>query len=168
MPSTSMTSSSARVLSLLSLLSLWTAALACDPQVNIVVNRGDSLDAEFPIATMGFVFRLNGTLEDPLLEGPFDTNAPPSSDFVEVPPDVEFSLDVVGCTDAASCTSEALLIARGCQGGFVRGRDETLDIEIVVEKTEIANPLCPIEDPASEDVGFVAEEGGEGEGEPAG
>lgn len=143
---------------------------ACAPEVTVTVVRADDLDAAFPIDIIAMVFRLNGQLSDPLLVDPFPINAPPSS-YVEVPPDTPFSVDVLGCGDNG-CTSEGQLDARGCADGFQLARGEVKTLTIELHKVDIGNDACPVEDPASEDVGFEfveppapAEGEGEGEGE---
>jgi hypothetical protein len=135
--------------------------LGCDPQVTIAVVRADDLDAAFPIDFVRFVFRPAG--KDAIEKGPFSVAGIPGGDFAEVPPDTEFSVDVIGCKelDGAACETENTFIARGCAGGFTRGRDDALSITIEMHPANVGNAACPVEDPAS-DV-FVAE--GEGEGE---
>ena len=142
---------------------------ACAPEVTVTVVRADDLDAAFPIDVIAMVFRLNGALSDPLLVDPFPINAPPSA-YVEVPPDTPFSVDVLGCGDNG-CTSEGQLDARGCADGFQLARGEVKTLTIELHKVDIGNDACPVEDPASEDVGFeffdpgTATGEGEGEGE---
>lgn len=144
---------------------LVVAAGGCAPEVTVAVVRADDLEAIFPIDVIAMVFRLNGSLDDPLLVEPFSISAPPS-DYVEVPPDTPFSVDVLGCGDNG-CTSEGQLDARGCADGFELARGEVKTLTIELHKVDIGNGLCPAEDPGSDDVGFefVAPAEGEGEGE---
>ena len=133
---------------------------ACEPQVNIAIVRAEDL-GELPIGFVRFVFRPAGL--DPVQRGPFSIAGIPGDDFAEVPPDTEFSVDVIGCKelDGTQCETEDTFIARGCAGGFIRGRDEALSITVELHAVNVGNELCPVEDPLSDLP--VAE--GEGEGE---
>ena len=137
-------------------------AAGCEPQVTIVIERGDDL-GELPVGFLRFVFRPAGA--DPIEKGPFPLAGISGGDFAEVPPDTEFSVDVIGCKelDAAACVTENTFIARGCAGGFRRSREESLSIRVELRPANIGNAQCPIEDPASD--AFTAEGEGEGEGE---
>ena len=133
---------------------------ACDPQVTITIVRGDDL-GELPIDFVRFVFRPAGA--DPIEAGPFAVAGVPGGDFAEVPPDTVFSVDVIACKelDPQACLTENTFIARGCAGGFTRGRDDALSISIELRPANVGNAQCPVEDPDSD--AFVGE--GEGEGE---
>lgn len=136
----------------------------CGPEINIVVTRGDSLDESLGIDLLGFVFRVEGS-DVPQLAGPFKTDAVPTG-FVPVPPDVTFSIDVLGCSADFGCTQEVDLVGRNCVGDLSHGRGEALEIDVILEDALLTNPLCPLEDPDSTDVGFApAEAAAEGEGE---
>lgn len=145
----SATSSLVRASSLLA-AAMFTASLASSlsscagPPVTLTLVPADDL----PLAPefLRLVFRPKD--EDPVETGIFPMLALPDNAFVEVKPGVVFSVDVIGCTDnkRETCETEETFNARGCTGGLVRGRDDTLEITVELHGVQ-GNALCPIEAP---------------------
>ncbi len=141
------------------------ALSGCDPLVSITLSRADDLNPDLPVPFVRFAFRVAGEpVDEPRIAGPFSIATVPDGDFVEVPPGQVFSVDVQGCNALADaeCQSENKFVARGCEGGFTRARDEGLAITIALHPADVGNALCPVEDP---DVDAFVPPPAEGEGE---
>ena len=119
------------------------SSCASEPQVTIVVTRG----ADFAITPefLRFVFLLEAG--DPIEAGPFPIAAVPRNAFVEVPPLVSFSVDVIGCTSnlREECEEDGDFVGRGCAGPFSRERDTELEIEVELLNTADGNARCPVQ-----------------------
>jgi hypothetical protein len=124
--------------------SVFTSACG-DPPVTLSLVAADDLTV--PPEFIRLVFRPKDA--EPVETEIFTRLALPENAFVEVQPGVVFSVDVIGCTDNTreTCESEETFNARGCTGGLVRGREDTLAITVELHGAVQGNALCPVEAP---------------------
>jgi hypothetical protein len=116
--------------------------LGCEPApVTLRLTLAEGLG---PPSFVRFVFALDdGTVIE---EGPIAREALSTERFVEIPPRVSFSIDVIGCLrgEREACEDPLSFVGRGCAGPFSRERDTTLDIEIELLPTTEGNAACPL------------------------
>jgi hypothetical protein len=127
---------------LLPVMSLVIAGVGCEPPpVTLKLTLADGLIAPDFVR---FVFHLEGG--DAIEQGPFSRASLPSERFVEVPPFVSFSVDVIGCLRGVreECEDPTSFVGRGCAGPFSRERDTELLIEVELLPTADGNAACPI------------------------
>lgn len=121
--------------------------LGCEPApVTLRLTLAEGLG---PPSFVRFVFALeDGTVIE---EGPIPREGLATERFVEIPPRVSFSIDVIGCLrgEREACEDPLSFVGRGCAGPFSRERDTPLDIEIELLPTVEGNAACPIAPSAS-------------------
>lgn len=122
---------------------LVAGACVSEPQVNIALERSEDL-----VLAPDFL-RFAFHTKDDVIETPITaTGAAPRNAFLEIPPTVSFSIDVIGCPSnvAEECEEPAQFIARGCDGPFSRSRDqEPFSVTIVLEPPAVGNADCPVD-----------------------
>ena len=125
-------------------LSALLAVVGCgEPPVTLRLTRDPAILVAPPFVR--FAFPVEGQ-EAPIEQGPFSAAALDSVRFVEIPPNLSFSVDVIGCARGAreECEDPLSFVARGCAGPFSRTRDTELLIDVVLLPTDQGNAACPI------------------------
>lgn len=132
--------SSPRIAALLA--SAWLAS-ACGPQVEILLLRGESLEAKPEFVRFEFADLTAGELER---FGPYSTTGLPGDELARVPPDHDFIIGVIGCktSEEAACLEPETFIAQGCSAKEKLGRGETKTLEITLHSAAVGATECGI------------------------
>ena len=118
-------------------------AAACGPQVQIILVKGEDLEATPEFVRFEFADLTTNELER---FGPYATAGLPGEEFAEVAPDHTFLISVIGCKTSVEdeCLAPDTYLAHGCSGEEKLARGEAKTLEITVHSADTGARECGI------------------------